>query len=160
MAEKRKLFEEVGATAQVAPQGGLIEGNKGARRGIRAWLVALFLFVAMMIAVGGLTRLTDSGLSITEWKPIMGAVPPLSDADWAAVFDKYKASPEFQLQNSQMSLAAFKSIFWWEWGHRELGRLIGLVWAVGFFGFLLTRKIPVGWTGRLLGVGALGGNWP
>jgi cytochrome c oxidase assembly protein subunit 15 len=157
MAEKRKLFEEVGATAQVAPQGGLIEGNKGARRGIRAWLVALFLLVAMMIAVGGLTRLTDSGLSITEWKPVTGAIPPLSEADWVVEFDKYKATPEFQLQNSQMSMEAFKVIFWWEWAHRQLGRVVGLVWAVGFVGFLAARAIPAGWTGRLLGLGALGG---
>jgi cytochrome c oxidase assembly protein subunit 15 len=157
MAEKRKLFEEVGATAQVAPQGGLIEGNKGARRGIRAWLVVLFLLVAMMIAVGGLTRLTDSGLSITEWKPVTGAIPPLSEADWVTEFDKYKATPEFQLQNSQMSMEAFKVIFWWEWAHRQLGRVVGLVWAVGFVGFLAARAIPPGWTGRLLGLGALGG---
>jgi cytochrome c oxidase assembly protein subunit 15 len=157
MAEKRKLFEEVGATAQVAPQGGLIEGKKGARRGIRAWLVALFLLVAMMIAVGGLTRLTDSGLSITEWKPVTGAIPPLSEADWVTEFDKYKATPEFQLQNSQMSMEAFKVIFWWEWAHRQLGRVVGLVWAVGFVGFLAARAIPPGWTGRLLGLGALGG---
>jgi cytochrome c oxidase assembly protein subunit 15 len=157
MAEKRKLFEEVGATAQVAPQGGLIEGNKGARRGIRAWLVALFLLVAMMIAVGGLTRLTDSGLSITEWKPVTGAIPPLSEADWVTEFDKYKATPEFQLQNSQMSMESFKVIFWWEWAHRQLGRVVGLVWAVGFAGFLAARAIPTGWTGRLLGLGALGG---
>ena len=157
MAEKRKLFEEVGATAQVAPQGGLIEGNKGARRGIRVWLVALFLLVAMMIAVGGLTRLTDSGLSITEWKPVTGAIPPLSEADWITEFDKYKATPEFQLQNSQMSMEAFKVIFWWEWAHRQLGRVVGLVWAVGFVGFLAARAIPAGWTGRLLGLGALGG---
>ena len=156
MAEKRKLFEEVGATAQVAPQGGLIEGKKGARRGIRAWLVALFLLVAMMIAVGGLTRLTDSGLSITEWKPVTGAIPPLSEADWVVEFDKYKATPEFQLQNSQMSMEAFKVIFWWEWAHRQLGRVVGLVWAVGFVGFLAARAIPPGWTGRLLGLGALG----
>ena len=157
MAEKRKLFEEVGATAQVAPQGGMIEGNKGARRGIRAWVVALFLLVAMMIAVGGLTRLTDSGLSITEWKPVTGAIPPLSEADWVTEFDKYKATPEYQLQNSQMSMEAFKVIFWWEWAHRQLGRVVGLVWAVGFVGFLVARAIPPGWTGRLLGLGALGG---
>ena len=157
MAEKRKLFEEVGATAQVAPRGGLIEGKKGARRGIRAWLVALVLLVAMMIAVGGLTRLTDSGLSITEWKPVTGAIPPLSEADWVSEFDKYKATPEYQLQNSQMSMEAFKVIFWWEWAHRQLGRVVGLVWAVGFVGFLVARAIPPGWTGRLLGLGALGG---
>ena len=158
MAEKRKLFEEVGtAAAPVVPQGGLIDGRKGARAGIRLWLVAIFLLVAAMIAVGGLTRLTDSGLSITEWKPVTGAIPPLSEADWAVEFDKYKASPEFQLQNSQMALDEFKSIFWWEWGHRQLGRVVGLVWALGFVGFLAARAIPAGWTGRLLGLGALGG---
>ena len=158
MAEKRKLFEEVGtAAAPVVPQGGLIDGRKGARAGIRLWLVAIFLLVAAMIAVGGLTRLTDSGLSITEWKPLTGAIPPLSEADWAVEFDKYKASPEFQLQNSQMALDEFKSIFWWEWGHRQLGRVVGLVWALGFVGFLAARAIPAGWTGRLLGLGALGG---
>jgi len=113
--------------------------------------------VAAMIVVGGLTRLTDSGLSITEWKPVTGAIPPLTEADWAAEFEKYKTSPEFQLQNSQMEIAAFKSIFWWEWGHRQLGRVIGFVWAIGFFGFLVARAIPTGWTTRLLGLGALGG---
>lgn len=160
MAEKRKLFEEVGAGAPalVLPKGGMIDGaGKGARRGIRIWLAVIFLLVAAMIAVGGLTRLTDSGLSITEWSPIHGAIPPLNDADWAAEFAKYQASPEYQLQNKGMDLAAFKSIFWWEWGHRQLGRVIGLVWAVGFFGFLAARKIPSGWTKRLLLLGALGG---
>ncbi len=158
MAEKRKLFEDVGASsAPVVPKGGLIDGRKGARRGIRAWLVSIFLLVAVMIAVGGLTRLTDSGLSITEWRPVTGAIPPLSEADWAVEFEKYQSSAEFQLVNSQMSLEEFKSIFWWEWGHRQLGRVIGLVWAVGFLGFAAARAIPAGWTGRLLGLGALGG---
>lgn len=158
MAEKRKLFEDVAATAApVAARPGLIDGRKGARRGIRVWLVALFLLVAVMIVVGGLTRLTDSGLSITEWRPVTGAIPPLSEADWQAEFDKYKTSAEFQLQNSAMGLAEFKVIFWWEWGHRQLGRVIGLVWAVGFLGFAAARAIPPGWTGRLLTLGALGG---
>lgn len=159
MAEKRKLFEEVGAGAagSLAARPGLIDGRKGARGGIRLWLVILFLLVAVMIVVGGLTRLTDSGLSITEWKPVTGAIPPLSEADWAAEFDKYKSSAEFQRQNSQMALEEFKTIFWWEWGHRQLGRVIGLVWAVGFFGFVVARAIPAGWTGRLLALGALGG---
>lgn len=158
MAEKRKLFEDVGAaSAPVAATPGLIDGRKGARSGIRVWLVGIFLLVAVMIVVGGLTRLTDSGLSITEWKPVTGAIPPLSEADWAVEFEKYQASPEFQLQNSQMGLDAFKSIFWWEWGHRQLGRVIGLVWAVGFLGFWAAGKIPAGWTGRLLALGALGG---
>lgn len=160
MATKRKLFEEVGAGGPSAatPQGGLIDGRgKGARRGIRAWLLVIFALVALMIVVGGLTRLTDSGLSITEWKPVTGAIPPLTAADWAAEFAKYQASPEFQLQNTAMTLDQFKSIFWWEWGHRQLGRVIGLVWAVGFFGFLLAKQIPVGWSKRLLAIGALGG---
>jgi cytochrome c oxidase assembly protein subunit 15 len=159
MAAKRSIFEEVGAAqATVAPQGGLIDGRgKGARRGIRVWLVLLFLLVATMIAVGGLTRLTDSGLSITEWKPVTGAIPPLNEADWGAEFEKYKATPEFALQNSQITLEEFKSIFWWEWGHRQLGRVIGMVWAFGFLGFLVAGKIPVGWKGRLFGIGVLGG---
>ena len=110
-----------------------------------------------MIAVGGLTRLTDSGLSITEWKPLTGALPPLSDADWQAEFAKYQQIPEFQVQNAWMELADFKGIYWWEWGHRQLGRVIGLVWALGFVGFLVARKVPQGWNRRLLLVGALGG---
>ncbi|MFM2388685.1 MAG: hypothetical protein RLZZ437_240 [Pseudomonadota bacterium] len=158
MAGKRSIFEEVGQSSQAAlPQGGMIAARKtGARRGIRLWLIGIFLLVAMMIAVGGLTRLTDSGLSITEWRPVTGAIPPLDEATWASEFAKYQAIPEYQLQNKGMSLSEFKLIYWWEWGHRQLGRVIGLVWAVGFVGFLLARNIPSGWTGRLLGLGALG----
>ncbi|WP_309667203.1 heme A synthase [Tabrizicola sp.] len=160
MAGKRSIFEEVGAgqTVPVAPVGGGIDARpKGARAGIRLWLVALFLLVCAMIVVGGLTRLTDSGLSITEWKPVTGALPPMSEAAWAAEFAKYQAIPEYQLQNKGMSLDAFKTIYWWEWGHRQLGRVIGAVWALGFLGFAVTRQIPSGWTGRLLLIGALGG---
>jgi heme a synthase len=160
MATKRSIFEEVGTEqkAPVAPVGGGIDARpKGARRGIRLWLVVLFLLVATMIAVGGLTRLTDSGLSITEWKPVTGALPPMDEATWAAEFEKYQAIPEYQLQNKGMTLESFKTIYWWEWGHRQLGRLIGLVWAVGFLGFAIARQIPPGWSGRLLLLGALGG---
>ncbi len=161
MAKERKLFEEVAAPSRApaeAPAGGLIDGQRGgARRAVRAWLIALFALVAIMIAVGGLTRLTDSGLSITEWNPVMGAVPPLSAEDWASEFEKYKEIPEYQLQNRGMSLEEFKVIYWWEWGHRQLGRVIGLVWAVGFVALLATRSIPRGWTPRLLGLGAFGG---
>ncbi|MBN9889108.1 heme A synthase [Salipiger abyssi] len=159
MAEKRKLFEEVGAEAPRAqPAGGMIDkGRGGARGAIRLWLMLLFALVMAMIVVGGLTRLTDSGLSITEWKPLTGALPPMSQADWEAEFALYQQIPEFQLQNNQMTLAEFKGIYWWEWGHRQLGRVIGLVWALGFVGFLVARKIPTGWTGRLLGIGVLGG---
>ncbi|MBS0122540.1 heme A synthase [Thetidibacter halocola] len=160
MAEKRKLFEEVGETTRSGqPQtGGMIDaGRRGARGAIRLWLIVLFALVVTMIAVGGLTRLTDSGLSITEWRPLTGALPPMSAEAWQVEFDKYRAIPEYQLQNKGMSLSEFQFIYWWEWGHRQLGRVIGLVWALGFFGFLLARRIPTDWTGRLLGLGVLGG---
>ncbi|PWE33064.1 heme A synthase [Maritimibacter sp. 55A14] len=160
MSGKRSIFEEVDKAdrGQDAPQGGVIDrARRGARGPIRAWLILLFALVVAMIAVGGLTRLTDSGLSITEWKPVTGALPPLSAAEWQSEFDKYRASPEYRLVNSGMTLEAFKTIYWWEWGHRQLGRVIGAVWALGFLWFLLRRRIPAGWTGRLLGLGALGG---
>ncbi len=160
MAEKRSIFQEVDSpeAARVQPRGGMIDqGRRGARRGIRLWLMALFALVVVMIAVGGLTRLTDSGLSITEWRPLTGALPPMSEADWQAEFALYQKIPEFQSQNSWMTLNDFKFIYWWEWAHRQLGRVIGLVWALGFLGFLAARQIPAGWTGRLLLLGALGG---
>ena len=160
MSDKRSIFEEVGAETKPAPKAtpGLISsGRDTAKRAIRLWLHLLLGLVALMIVIGGLTRLTDSGLSITEWKPVTGAVPPMNAAAWQDAFSKYQQTPEYILQNKGMSLSEFKSIFWWEWGHRQLGRLIGLVWALGFFWFLARRQIPTGWTGRLLGLGLLGG---
>ena len=160
MAGKRSIFEEVGSStkAEPSPQGGLIDSRRqGGRRGVLVWLMIIFALVMLMIAVGGLTRLTDSGLSITEWRPVTGALPPMTEEAWAAEFDKYRQIPEYQLQNKGMSLDEFKHIYWWEWGHRQLGRVIGLVWALGFLGFLVMRRIPPGWSGRLLGIGALGG---
>lgn len=160
MSQKRSIFEEVGETAapRVAPKGGMIDRQpKGARKWVRAWLIVLFALVMCMIAVGGATRLTDSGLSITEWKPLAGAVPPMSQPEWQQEFENYKQIPQFELINPDMTLSEFKGIFWWEWSHRQLGRLIGLVWALGFFGFLLARRMPSGWAPRLLGLGALGG---
>lgn len=157
---KRSIFEEVDGSKAEAPavQPGMIDrGRGGARQAIRAWLMVLFALVVAMIVVGGLTRLTDSGLSITEWRPVTGAMPPMSEADWQSEFDKYKQIDQWQLENQWMELADFKQIYWWEWGHRQLGRFIGLVWALGFFGFLVARKIPTGWTGRLILPGALGG---
>jgi heme a synthase len=157
---KRPVFEEV--SDQTAPrqtvQTGMIDGApKGARRAIRVWLVILFAMVAAMIALGGATRLTGSGLSITEWAPVTGALPPMSQADWQAEFDAYQQIPQFSEVNHDMDLAGFKWIYWWEWSHRLLGRLVGLVWAAGFLGFLATRRIPTGWTPRLFGIGVLGG---
>ena len=159
MSGKRKLFEEVGAdTPRNLARPGLIDrGRSGARGAIRVWLMILFALVVLMIAVGGLTRLTDSGLSITEWAPITGAIPPLSEADWQAEFDRYKEIDEWRIQNQWMEIDDFKVIYWWEWGHRQLGRVIGLVWALGLLWFLIRRQIPTGWTGRLVFIGALGG---
>ena len=159
MADKRSIFEEVTEKpGAAAPKGGLIDaGRADGRRFMQAWLMALFGLVVLMIAVGGLTRLTDSGLSITEWNLVTGTLPPPSAEAWDAEFEKYKAIPEYELQNKGMTLEAFKTIYWWEWGHRFLGRFVGLVWAVGFFGLLATRRMPTGWTGRALILGALGG---
>ncbi len=159
MATKpRSIFEDVDTTQkQTATPGGIDKGGEGARGAIRAWLMVLFTLVVIMIAVGGLTRLTDSGLSITEWKPVTGAMPPMSAEAWEVEFDKYRAIPEYQLQNKGMTLSEFKVIYWWEWGHRQLGRVIGLVWALGFGYFLLRKQVPSGWTGRLVFIGALGG---
>ena len=160
MSKQRKLFEEVGADSaprQVAEIGVIDKGRRGARGAVRIWLMLLFALVLAMIVVGGLTRLTDSGLSITEWAPVSGALPPMNAEAWQREFDAYRQIPEYRLQNVGMSLEEFKFIYWWEWGHRQLGRFVGLVWALGFVGFLATRNIPPGWTGRLLGLGALGG---
>jgi heme a synthase len=161
MATKRSIFEEVGAEQKASSgpvSGGIDARPKGDRRGIRLWLLVLFMLVVVTIMVGGLTRLTDSGLSITEWNLFTGVVPPLSAEVWAAEFAKYQAIPEFQLQNSAMTLEEFKVIYWWEWGHRMLGRVMGVVWAAGFLWFFLRKAIPAGWTVRLLLLGALGGT--
>jgi cytochrome c oxidase assembly protein subunit 15 len=155
MARQRSIFEEVGE--RKAPEPAPVRRRGYARRGIALWLMLLFVLVVAMIAVGGLTRLTESGLSITEWRPVTGALPPLSAEEWQGEFDRYRQIPQYELVNRGMSLEEFKVIYWWEWGHRQLGRVIGLVWAVGFVGFLAARKVPPGWTLRLLGLGALGG---
>jgi cytochrome c oxidase assembly protein subunit 15 len=94
---------------------------------LRRWLFVMAGLVFGMVVVGGATRLTGSGLSITEWRPIMGAIPPLTAQDWAEAFAKYQAIPQYELLNKGMSFGEFQTIFWWEWSHRQLGRLIGLV---------------------------------
>ena len=160
MTKKRSIFEDVSspeAVVQPSAKGVIDQGRSGARGAIRIWLMVLFALVVLMIAVGGLTRLTDSGLSITEWRPLTGAIPPLNAADWQAEFAKYQAIDEFRIQNQWMQLEDFKVIYWWEWGHRQLGRVVGLVWAIGFLWFLLRRQIPAGWTPRLLILGGRGG---
>lgn len=121
----------------------------------RVWLIILLVLIVCMVVVGGMTRLTDSGLSIVEWKPVTGILLPLSDAKWVVEFEKYKLTPEFLLVNMEMTLDAFKTIYLWEWGHRQLGRVIGLVWFVGFFWLLITRNIPDGWKGKFFIIGVL-----
>lgn len=128
-----------------------------ADRQIAVWLFTVAAFVVAMVLVGGLTRLTDSGLSITEWAPISGAIPPLTEMEWLSEFSKYQAIPEYQLVNAGMSLAEFKFIYWWEWGHRFLGRIVGLVFFVPFIIFLAQGKIHRRRLPPLLALFALGG---
>jgi cytochrome c oxidase assembly protein subunit 15 len=110
-------------------------------RAVRGWLLVLILLVFAMVLVGGTTRLTESGLSITEWDLVTGTMPPTSDAAWQAEFERYQKTPQYALLNEGMSLSAFKTIYWWEWGHRELGRFIGLVYIGGFLWFAARRVI-------------------
>jgi len=124
---------------------------------LKAWLFALAGLVFAMVLVGGATRLTGSGLSITEWNPIMGAIPPLSDQAWAEAFEKYKAIPQYRLMNEGMALGDFKFIFWWEWSHRQLGRAMGLVFALGFVGFLIKGPLRGSLALKVLAIGLLGG---
>jgi cytochrome c oxidase assembly protein subunit 15 len=124
---------------------------------LRLWLAIVALLIVAMVLVGGATRLTDSGLSITEWQPIIGVVPPLSDSDWQEAFAAYQQIPEYQHLKRGMSLDEFKSIYWWEWAHRFLGRFIGAVFFVPFVAFWLLGSIPKALLPRLLGLFALGG---
>ncbi len=124
---------------------------------IRIWLFAVAGLVLAMVIVGGATRLTESGLSITEWQPILGAIPPLTEAQWLAAFEKYKQIAQYHLMNKGMSLEAFKFIYYWEWAHRLLGRFIGIAFAVPFIFFWATGRLKTGLAPRLLGVLALGG---
>jgi heme a synthase len=124
-------------------------------RGLRGWLLFLILLVFAMVMVGGATRLTESGLSITEWDLVTGTVPPLDDAGWQSAFELYRQSPQYALTNRGMTLADFQTIYWWEWAHRELGRFIGLVYAAGFFWFVGRRSVPLRTALTLAGVGVL-----
>lgn len=121
------------------------------------WLFLVATLILVMVAIGGITRLTESGLSITQWKPISGIVPPLNQAEWQAEFDHYKQIPEYQQFNRAMTLAGFKAIFFWEYAHRLLGRLIGMAFAVPLLWFAVRRQIPVGYGWRLSALLALGG---
>ena len=126
-------------------------------RALAAWLFFVAALIVLMVVIGGVTRLTESGLSITQWKPISGIVPPLNEAQWQAEFDNYKRIPEYQQLNQDMTLAGFKAIFFWEYLHRLLGRLIGLAFALPFLWFAVRRRIPRGYGWRLVALLALGG---
>jgi heme a synthase len=128
-----------------------------APRAVAAWLFLCCALVFAMVVVGGITRLTHSGLSITEWQPIVGTLPPLSETQWMDVFARYQATPEYRQVNQGITLGAFKNIYWWEYFHRLLGRLIGLVFLLPLVGFVVRRKIPPGYTSRLAGIFILGG---
>jgi cytochrome c oxidase assembly protein subunit 15 len=127
------------------------------RRAIAAWLLLCCALVFAMVIVGGVTRLTHSGLSIVEWQPIVGTLPPLNDAEWEQTFEKYKLTPEYRLVNPNMTVDGFKGIFWWEYFHRLLGRTIGLVFFLPLLYFIARRMVdrPLAW--RLAGIFLLGG---
>lgn len=127
---------------------------------IRLWLYAVAALIFIMVLVGGATRLTESGLSITEWKPVTGTLPPLTDAQWQVEFDKYKTIPQYREINRGMTLRSFKTIYWWEWTHRLLGRVIGVVFLLPFLWFLWRGWISEslrGWLWCIFGLGALQG---
>ena len=125
-------------------------------RSVRWWLMAVAVMIAAMVLVGGATRLTESGLSIVEWKPVTGTLPPLNEAQWTAAFDGYKAIPQYRQMNAGMSLDEFKSIFWWEWSHRLLGRVIGVAYLLPFLWFLWRGVLGSELKRRLWGIFGLG----
>src|SRR5690348_7588017 len=127
---------------------------------VKWWLIAVAALIALMVLVGGATRLTESGLSIVEWKPVTGTLPPLNEAQWVQAFEGYKAIPQYRELNAGMSLSEFKTIFWWEWSHRLLGRAIGAVYLLPFLCFLWRGALSAELKRRLwliFGLGALQG---
>src|ERR1051326_7478300 len=128
-----------------------------ADRGIALWLFGCAAMIFLMVVIGGVTRLTESGLSITEWQPIAGVIPPLNDADWAREFEHYNAIPQYQAIHAGMTLAEFKTIFFWEYAHRLWGRLIGVAFAVPFLWLLWTRRLSRALAPRLAVLFVLGG---
>jgi cytochrome c oxidase assembly protein subunit 15 len=148
IAERQDLL--VGSPRVAGPSSG------GDTRAVGAWLLVCCALVFAMVVVGGVTRLTHSGLSITEWQPIVGTLPPLTDGQWSEAFAKYRATPEYRQVNPGMTLEAFRGIFWWEYFHRLLGRAIGVVFLLPLLWFIARRRIPTGFAPRLFGIFALG----
>ena len=160
MTTKRSIFEEVSETGprelppRPKPQGMRLQRDRFA---LRAWLALLFVLTLATLVVGGLTRLMDAGLAIVAWEPVSGIMPPMSAEAWSLEFSRYQTIPEFQLQNSSMNLETFKTMYWWEWSHRILARLVGLCWAVGLGWFLYRRSLPAGLLRPAVVLGLLGG---
>src|SRR5712691_6319705 len=145
---------------EASPAPAAREQARNGDRAVAAWLLACCALVFAMVVVGGVTRLTHSGLSIVEWQPIVGALPPLDDAGWQETFGKYKQTPEYRLVNPHMTLEGFKNIFWWEYVHRLFGRLIGAAFLLPLLWFALRGKIARGLTWKfavIFGLGALQG---
>lgn len=135
----------------------MVKSESSSDLSVVLWIAALCWLMTLTLIVGGATRLTNSGLSITEWKPIVGAIPPLSHEQWLDAFDKYKRIPEYRIENPRMDLEGFKAIYFWEYAHRNLGRLLGLFFFVPFLVFLIRRRLPPPLIRRLLIGFALGG---
>lgn len=136
----------------------IIQTHDANRRKVGYWLIFMAFMVFAMVVVGGATRLTESGLSMVNWNPVTGAVPPLTEEAWQQEFSNYKESPEYKLKNHGMSLEDFKGIFYWEWGHRLLGRLIGIAFFVPMVWFWLRKQIPEGYKPKLVALFLLGGS--
>src|SRR5690349_1856712 len=143
-------------TAIIEPSAGRAEAGGAPLRAVAMWLLGCCAMIFAMVVIGGITRLTLSGLSITEWQPVTGILPPLSGAAWTAEFEKYQQIPQYRLVNHGMSLAEFQTIYWWEYVHRLWGRLIGFAYAVPLIYFLARGRIPRRLTWPLIGIFALG----
>jgi cytochrome c oxidase assembly protein subunit 15 len=135
----------------------MMSKQNNTKKYIGVWLYTSAFMVFAMAVIGAITRLTESGLSMTEWRPLMGALPPMSEGEWLRVFGEYQKSPQYKSINAGMSLDEFKNIFFWEWFHRLWGRLIGLVYALPLLYFWLSKKIPAGYGLKFLGLLILGG---
>ena len=155
---KRRFGELLKAADRMTTSITDTSGKAGrAMRPVAIWLFLMCALIALMVVVGGATRLTDSGLSITEWRPVTGAIPPLTGADWAAEFEKYRRIPEYEIVNRGMSLEEFQEIYWWEWGHRLLGRLIGAAFLLPLIYFAATGRVGRSLGLKLAGLFVLGG---
>lgn len=153
---QRQIFEEVNSRPKVnlaAATASFL--NEDSRIKLMVWLITLFLVTILTVLIGGMTRLTDSGLSITEWKPVTGIIPPIDVSEWNSELQKYRQTPEFNIQNFNMTMSEFKVIYWWEWGHRQMGRLVGLVWLLGFVWFAIRRELIGRRRNRMLAIGGL-----